>query len=54
MKINDIDPKYLVYPLVTFEDFIVQIQKSEPSVKPDDRCLCIGLGHFTEEFGTEG
>ena len=54
MKINDIDPKYLVYPLVTFEDFIIQIQKSEPSVKPDDRCLCIGLGHFTKEFGTEG
>ena len=37
MKVNDIPhPEYLVAPVVTFEDFILSLQKMKPTVSKDD------------------
>ena len=52
MKINDIpDPKSLVAPVVTFEDFVLSLQRIKPTVSPDDLKK---QEQFTEEFGSEG
>ena len=52
MKINDIaDPGSLVAPVVTFEDFILSLQKMKPTVSQADLEKQL---KFTEEFGTEG
>ena len=52
MKINDIaDPGSLVAPVVTFEDFILSLQKMKPTVSKADLEKQL---KFTEEFGTEG
>ena len=52
MKINDIpDPKTLVAPVVTFEDFVLSLQRIKPTVSPDDLKK---QEQFTEEFGSEG
>ena len=52
MKINDIqNPESLVAPVVTFEDFILSLQKMKPTVSKDDLKR---QDEFTQEFGTEG
>ena len=52
MKINDIkNPESLVAPVVTFEDFILSLQKMKPTVSKDDLKR---QDEFTREFGTEG
>ena len=52
MKINDIkNPESLVAPVVTFEDFILSLQKMKPTVSAEDLKR---QQQFTEEFGTEG
>ena len=52
MKINDIkNPESLVAPVVTFEDFILSLQKMKPTVSKDDLKR---QDEFTKEFGTEG
>ena len=52
MKINDIDhPEMLVAPVVTFEDFILSLQKMKPTVSEEDLKR---QQQFTQEFGTEG
>ena len=52
MKINDIaDPSSLVAPVVTFEDFILSLQKMKPTVSKEDLKR---QEDFTKEFGTEG
>ena len=52
MKINDIpNPEKLVAPVVTFEDFILSLQKMKPTVSKEDLKR---QDEFTKEFGTEG
>jgi vacuolar protein-sorting-associated protein 4 len=52
MKINDIEhPEYLVAPVVTFEDFILSLQKMKPTVSKKD---LEKQKQFTKEFGSEG
>ena len=52
MKINDIpNPESLVAPVVTFEDFVLSLQRIKPTVSPDDLKK---QEQFTEEFGSEG
>jgi vacuolar protein-sorting-associated protein 4 len=52
MKINDIEhPEDLVAPVVTFEDFILSLQKMKPTVSQEDLKR---QDDFTKEFGTEG
>ena len=52
MKINDIqNPEKLVAPVVTFEDFILSLQKMKPTVSKEDLRR---QDEFTKEFGTEG
>ena len=52
MKINDIpNPESLVAPVVTFEDFVLSLQRIKPTVSPDDLKK---QEKFTEEFGSEG
>ena len=52
MKINDIqNPEKLVAPVVTFEDFILSLQKMKPTVSEEDLRR---QDDFTKEFGTEG
>ena len=52
MKINDIEhPEYLVAPVVTFEDFILSLQKMKPTVSKKD---LEKQEQFTKEFGSEG
>ncbi len=52
MKINDIPhPEKLVAPVVTFEDFILSLQKMKPTVSKEDLKR---QDEFTKEFGTEG
>ena len=52
MKINDIpNPESLVAPVVTFEDFILSLQKMKPTVSKKD---LERQEQFTREFGSEG
>ena len=52
MKINDIpNPESLVAPVVTFEDFILSLQKMKPTVSKKD---LERQEQFTQEFGSEG
>lgn len=52
MKINDIpNPESLVAPVVTFEDFILSLQKMKPTVSKKD---LERQEQFTKEFGSEG
>jgi vacuolar protein-sorting-associated protein 4 len=52
MRINDIqNPESLVAPVVTFEDFILSLQKMKPTVSKEDLKK---QDEFTKEFGTEG
>ena len=52
LKINDIEhPESLVAPVVTFEDFILSLQKMKPTVSEADLKR---QQEFTEEFGSEG
>ena len=52
MKINDIpNPEKLVAPVVTFEDFILSLQRMKPTVSKEDLKR---QDEFTKEFGTEG
>ena len=52
MKINDIpNPEALVAPVVTFEDFILSLQKMKPTVSKKD---LERQEQFTQEFGSEG
>ena len=52
MKVNDIpNPESLVAPVVTFEDFILSLQKMKPTVSKKD---LERQDQFTKEFGTEG
>ena len=52
MKINDIpNPESLVAPVVTFEDFILSLQKMKPTVSKAD---LERQEQFTKEFGSEG
>ncbi len=52
LKINEIEhPESLVAPVVTFEDFILSLQKMKPTVSAEDLKR---QQQFTEEFGTEG
>ena len=52
MKINDIpNPESLVAPVVTFEDFILSLQKMKPTVSKKD---LERQELFTKEFGSEG
>ena len=52
MKINDIpNPEQLVAPVVTFEDFVLSLQRIKPTVSPEDLKK---QEQFTEEFGSEG
>ena len=52
MKVNDIpNPESLVAPVVTFEDFVLSLQRIKPTVSPDDLKK---QEQFTEEFGSEG
>ena len=52
MKISYIhNPEMLVAPVVTFEDFILSLQKMKPTVSQADLEKQL---KFTEEFGTEG
>ena len=45
------NPESLVAPVVTFEDFILSLQKMKPTVSKDDLKR---QDEFTREFGTEG
>ena len=52
MKINDIpNPESLVSSVVTFEDFILSLQKMKPIVSKKD---LERQEQFTREFGSEG
>ena len=52
MKINDIpNPESLIAPVVTFEDFILSLQKMKPTVSKKD---LEKQEQFTKEFGSEG
>ena len=52
MKISQIEhPEMLVAPVVTFEDFILSLQKMKPTVSKEDLKR---QEDFTREFGTEG
>ena len=52
MKINDIpNPESFVAPVVTFEDFILSLQKMKPTVSKKD---LERQEQFTREFGSEG
>lgn len=52
MQINDIQrPETLVAPVVTFEDFILSLQKMKPTVSKKD---LERQEQFTKEFGSEG
>ena len=52
LKINEIEqPEILVAPVLTFEDFILSLQKMKPTVSAEDLKR---QQQFTEDFGTEG